>query len=198
MARAVVANGLSERPTSEQIGKPPAEASAILPWFEEGAAALLSALQECDPEAPAWNFTGVDTTMGFWVRRQAHETSIHRWDGQSAAGATTPIPSAVAVDGVDELFMLLGSQLPRVKPDAATDGSLHLHATDAEGEWTLRIDHGQVQVQTGHSKGDAAIRGTASDLNLLVWGRRNPLTEAGYELFGDTAVIERYVAIGAF
>ena len=198
MASAVVARGLSERPGSEVIGKPPTDPAALTAWFEDGVEGLIDALAACRPTDPAWNFTGSNQVMNFWVRRQAHETSIHRCDAQSALGSATPIATDLALDGVDELFDLLATQLARAKPTAATGGSVHLHATNGDGEWTVEITEGHVQVEKGHSKGDAAVRGTASELNLLVWGRRNPLTDPGFEMFGDPAVVERYVAVGAF
>jgi uncharacterized protein (TIGR03083 family) len=44
-------------------------------------------------------------TVGFWIRRMAHETSIHRIDAELAAGApVAPIPEDLAVDGLDELL----------------------------------------------------------------------------------------------
>ena len=44
-----------------------------------------------------------------WARRQAHETAIHRVDGESALGALsgTPFEPSFGADGVDELLALL-------------------------------------------------------------------------------------------
>ena len=54
-------------------------------WFAEGAEALLETLAAADPAAATWSFTA-DRTAGFWRRRQALETVVHRWDAQQAAG----------------------------------------------------------------------------------------------------------------
>src|SRR3712207_7465665 len=48
-----------------------------------------------DPAAPTWSFT-TDRTAGFWVRRQALETAVHRWDAQHAAGEPERIDPALA------------------------------------------------------------------------------------------------------
>ena len=69
--------------------------------------------------------------------------------------------------------------------------TLHLHQTDGEGEWMLSSLNDQLVVGNEHAKGDAAARGTASDLALLVWGRRRPTVE----VFGDEAVLNAWLAL---
>ena len=47
----------------------------------------------------------VDTnrTVGFWSRRLASETLVHRWDAELDAGIDgAPMDAAVAADAVDE------------------------------------------------------------------------------------------------
>jgi hypothetical protein len=65
---------------------------------------------------------------------------------------------------------------------------VHLHATDVEGEWLVTLGGSTVAVEHGHAKGDAAVRGTAADLHLWLWGRV-PLDRL--EVFGDPAIAER-------
>ncbi len=46
------------------------------------------------------------------------------------------------------------------------------------------LDAGSIEVERAHAKGDAAIRGTANDLLLWLWGR-----DAGpVEILGDEAL----------
>src|SRR6201992_1927777 len=53
--------------------------------------------------APTWY--GPDQTVGFWIRRMAQETVIHRIDAELAAGLpVTPVPDDLAADGVDEVL----------------------------------------------------------------------------------------------
>jgi hypothetical protein len=49
---------------------------------------------------------------------------------------------------------------------------------------------GPVQVTTGHSKGDAAIRGSASDIYLGLWGRKDP---EELEILGDLDLAHAYL-----
>jgi hypothetical protein len=50
-------------------------------------------------------------------------------------------------------------------------------------------------IERGHQKGDAAARGRAEDLLLVVWHRRRA-DEAGIEVLGDRAVFDAYQAYG--
>jgi hypothetical protein len=71
-------------------------------------------------------------------------------------------------------------------------GTLHLHATDIEGEWLIGEDEeGQLKVERGHNKGDAALRATASNLLLMLYRRIG--TERG-EIMGDAGVVDRFLA----
>src|ERR1019366_6282326 len=55
-----------------------------------------------------WSFTG-PAPAGFWIRRMAHETLVHRADAQLAAGAEPEpvIEAEIAADAIDEWLMLL-------------------------------------------------------------------------------------------
>ena len=79
------------------------------------------------------------------------------------------------------------------RPDAVpVDGSVHLHCTDVEGEWLVTADADGADVVTReHAKGDAAVRGPAHDLLMVLW-RRQPLDTV--EVIGDRAVAERLIA----
>jgi predicted lipid carrier protein YhbT len=74
---------------------------------------------------------------------------------------------------------------------ATLTGSVHIHCTDVPGEWLVTPSDDGLVVTREHAKGDAAIRGTASDLNLVMW-RRTPLTAV--EVIGDATVAEQLVA----
>ncbi|MBW8827631.1 MAG: maleylpyruvate isomerase family mycothiol-dependent enzyme [Acidobacteria bacterium] len=160
----------------------------ILETYDEGLTALLSALGTGAADRPTWT---LDPTVGrasFWPRRMAHETMIHRVDVEQAVGAeVTPIAPEEAVDGIDELLSTF--TVPRTAATAAGTGeTVHLHATDADGEWLLTLGADGVAVEHGHAKGDLAVRGPAADLELWLWGR-GPID--GLELFGDQALADR-------
>jgi hypothetical protein len=46
-------------------------------------------------------------------------------------------------------------------------------------------------VERVHAKGDVAVRGTASDLVLMLWNRVDP---GGLELHGDRNGLDRFLA----
>jgi hypothetical protein len=106
-----------------------------------------------------------------------------------ATDRTTPVDRALAVDGIDEFLDVF-------LPEADTtrnlgNGTIHLHATDGEGEWLLTVDGAETQVERGHAKGDVAVRASASDLLLMLWRRVSP---SGLDVLGDAPVLDRFLA----
>lgn len=185
---AMVGSGATERLSRRELPDPPAR-EELTGWFREGAATLAATLEAAGTSRPVWNWSPTEPrTSSFWFRRMAQETAVHRWDAESAAGVPAPIPAELAVDGIDEMFEV---HLPLLARGDGVDlgGSLHLHAIDAEGEWTLLPGGPVPSVERGHAKGDAAVRGSASALLLALWGRD---TTGDLELFGDPAVLSRW------
>lgn len=62
--------------------------------------------------------------------------------------------------------------------------NFHIHRTDGEGEWTLRVADGQATVESGHGKGEVALRGPAEGLYWVLMGRGKP-SDLGVEVHGD-------------
>jgi uncharacterized protein (TIGR03083 family) len=182
----LVAQQATERGAHWSQDEPPTEAD-LLAWFSHGVAVLADALDEAGADTSVWSWTP-DATSGFWARRQAQETSIHRYDAQLAAGRVEPLAGSLAVDGVDELFAVI-PYWP-AKPSPRGDGeTLHLHCTDREGEWLVKLAPDGIEVTREHAKGDVAVRGGASDLLLFLYGRVG--TDA-LEVFGDTELLARF------
>ncbi|HEX2234740.1 MAG TPA: maleylpyruvate isomerase family mycothiol-dependent enzyme [Actinomycetota bacterium] len=160
----------------------------LLPWYRDGLERLVRTLRAADPAAEVWTWAPPHNA-GFVQRRMAQETAVHAWDAQAAAGSPHPIETALASDGVDEfLDVFLPSDPERLSIGAER---VHLHATDGGGEWTVTVREGSLDVDRSHGKGDAAVRASSSDLLLLLWRRRGP---EGLEVFGDRAVLERFLA----
>jgi len=59
------------------------------------------------------------------------------------------------------------------------------------GEWLLTFGQGASVLERAHAKGDAAIRGPAGDLLLVLWGRRPP---SSVDVVGDGAVLDQLLA----
>jgi uncharacterized protein (TIGR03083 family) len=176
----------------------PADEAGYPDWLRAGAAAFVAALTELDPDTTCWAW-GPDPRVHFWARRMAHESAIHRWDAQSASGDQEPVGTALAVDGVDERLENLPASTQFDAAAAAalvgTGESIHLHATDTDGEWLVRFTPDGLAWSKEHAKGDLAVRGPAADLLLVLVGRRGL---DGLETFGDQDVLDRHQAITRF
>lgn len=165
----------------------------LLRIYRSGLADTLAVLSAADPAQPNWTWSS-DHSAGFVIRRMAQETAVHRWDADSAAAtltpiAVTPIEALLASDGIDEFLTHMLSDVIADAP--AVGGSVHLHCMDVAGEWTIRpSDDGTHVVTREHAKGDAAMRGTASDLLLVLWRRRGI---AHIDVVGDGDVAKRFV-----
>lgn len=202
-ATAIVGAGHDERPAPASAFVAPTEPSDLTDWLLDGVEPLVAALLAAGSDSPAWNFARRPAVSAFWWRRQSCEAWIHAADAAEARGEANPIPPRSAVSIVDEFLALLpGAKLGRL-PDASIGGSLHLHATDpgldGAGEWMLELEGGRLFVEHGHGKGAAALRGPAAELAAWVWGRRDAIAGSGsFEIFGDSAVVRAWQAIGAF
>jgi uncharacterized protein (TIGR03083 family) len=186
-------------------GKLPDDRAEQCRWLRAGAARIVEAVLEAGSDR-VWSFTG-PVPAGFWLRRMAHETLVHRADAQLAAGAEPEpvIDAEVAADAIDEWLMLvtrgiLGNADERTRALPAGAG-LHIHATDdglgGRGEWMIRHDAGGLTVEPGHGKGDAALTGPAASL-LLVLMRRRPVSDPAVTGYGDSAVVDGWLAGTAF
>ena len=170
-------------------GVPP-QGAAVVAWIDQGSAALADRLLAMEPATPCWTWTD-DRTARFWARRTAHETAMHRWDLQNVVGEAAPFSPDLAVDAIDEYLSIIA----RIGTGHVDGGTIHLHASDADGEWLLRLDDAGMQLTREHAKGDAAVRGPASDLLLVVSGRRPTST---VESFGDAALLDRWLSVTRF
>ncbi len=107
---AVIAN----RPGGPPEGQPtrPERRTELLDLFDESSSALVEALAGADPAEEAWSWAS-EQTVGFTLRRQAHEALIHRLDAEQTASDITPLPTDLAADGVAELMEIMhGGQPP--------------------------------------------------------------------------------------
>jgi uncharacterized protein (TIGR03083 family) len=168
--------------------EPAPEDAAAAEWVEEGAAALADRLAEVGPDQRCWTWVpDLDATTGFWARRTANETAVHRWDMQNAAGAPEPVDAGHAVDAVDEYLAMLQVIAGDLRGDGET---VHLHSTDHAGEWLVSLAPDGPAVSREHAKGDVAVRGPASDLLLVVLNR---VPASTVETLGDEALLARWL-----
>jgi uncharacterized protein (TIGR03083 family) len=175
----------------------PAERPA---WLRDGAARLAEAV--ATGSGPVWTHLGPGPAS-YWARRMAHETAVHRADGQIAVGTRPEIDPVIAADGIAEWLSFLpaspagaGSERPAPVPDGK---AVHFHVTDegVDGEWLVRGGPGGVTVAAGHAKGDMALRGPASAI-LLVMLRRLAPDDPAVEILGDRSLLDGWLAATPF
>jgi uncharacterized protein (TIGR03083 family) len=149
----------------------------------DSAEQLVAALSGADPATPVYTWAA-QKDVAFVIRRMAQEVAVHRVDAERAAGRGHRVDPALASDGIDEFLELhLADEIA---------GSVHLHCIDVDGEWLVAPGaDGAKMVTREHAKGDAAIRGPAHDLLMVLW-RRQALDTV--DVVGDRSVAEGFVA----
>ncbi len=121
-------------------------------WYEANLAAMLDALGQADLSTPVWTLTS-DGTVGFWLKRMAVETAIHRWDIEDAFGESHPLDtdvSRMALDEFGEMWMPHLGDLP----------ALQAHAVDLDNAWVF-----------GEGEISDSVEGTASAIYLRLMSR---------------------------
>jgi len=149
-----------------------------LPLLDRAYAALIAEFATRDPGSQAFTWYGPDQTVGFWIRRMAQETVIHRVDAELGAGMPiTDIPDDVAVDGIDELLVAFVEFGARTWPDeyapllASADGrAVRIEAGDSA--WLVRPTPEGVQVRGSDvDSAEAMVRGEPASVLLWLWNR---------------------------
>jgi uncharacterized protein (TIGR03083 family) len=186
----VASQAQSRLPFPEESAVSPTPADTAQ-WLTAGAAPLLKSLRSAGPVTPVWTW-GPGRTSGWWARRMVHETAVHRADAELALGVASPaIDAVIAADGIDEFLFNLPSARRPYKQLASlpTGASLHLHATDADGEWLVRFTESGIAWERGHAKATASVRGPVALLLLFTYGRI-PGSDGRLSVFGDATVLD--------
>jgi uncharacterized protein (TIGR03083 family) len=162
-------------------------------WVERNLARLHELLAGAGPGLDVWTWSD-DHSTAFVARRAANELAVHRYDAELAAGEAQPIAGDLAVDGIEEIFMMIRFR-PAFEVDVDPPVTMHLHATDRPGEWLVALVGNNVDGIREHAKGDVALRGSASDLELSLYGRP---TTGEVERLGDASVLDSWTRIFSF
>ena len=189
----------AQPPTPDAFEMPPSDLTTaeLANWLRDGADALCQSLADADLDAPTWHPFPLAQVTRIWPRRQMIETAVHRCDAEAATGIDPQLDAQVAAMGLQEFFDLA---LPRVfdREGASVPlQSLHLHCTDDDlpdgsGEWIMWGEDNQLRVEAVHRKGDAALRGSASDLLLVMTGRRD---RSSIDVVGDVAAVDAWLGL---
>lgn len=134
------------------------------------------------PEDPAGSWYAPDQTVGFWIRRMAQETVIHRIDAELGTGQpVVPVPADLAVDGIDELLRVFvaysvaewGEYFTGIL--AGSPGRTYTVRTDGAA-WRVQTGPGRFTVEDGPGGGtaDVTVNGPPAAVLRWVWNRESP------------------------
>jgi uncharacterized protein (TIGR03083 family) len=186
-ARGAVVHATAAGAAAEEEADPaPDDPAALGAWLRDGGERLVAALRALGPDDPTWHPFPAPRVGAIWPRRQAQETSVHRWDAQRAIGMTPTIDAALAADGVDEYFVLALPRLIAREGVAAPSTALLVEATDTHDRWLVAARDGTVVVHDARSGSETpamSIRGRAEDVLLALW--RRPIDDDALALAGD-------------
>lgn len=207
-AAVVVSRSLAE-PDEGAAPPRPADRAGLEAFFATAHAGLVGALRDTPPATPVWTWSD-DRTAGFVLRRQAHEALVHRLDAELTAGRRTPFDPALAADGVDEALTVMFGGFPgwaTHTPDPG-GGAVRVEAADVGRSWLVllgrwagtgptsgtQFDEPCLDVVADDGRPAATLRGTAADLDCVLWGRP-PLREV--ERSGDERALALFEAVVA-
>lgn len=183
---------LQDRPIS-------APDESVVEWLDGCAAHLLEVLADHDPSEPVWTWVEGDQTVGFWYRRMAHESLIHRIDAEQALGLESDINEDLAADGIDEILNVMISGAPAW---ASCEFGRRVARLEVPGRsWTVRlgsftgtspatgihyVDEPTLEVIGPHAEFQAVISGSAGLVDRWMWGR---VTSGELTIQGDRSIL---------
>ena len=176
----------------------------VLELLERGFAELRDQLTSHRPEDFAASWYTPDQTVGFWYRRMAQETVVHRIDAELATGQPVfPVPDDLAVDGVDELlagFVPFGlAHWPDYFGDVLDSSPGHRTVVRAgDAAWTVATGPGRFDVtpgvdgtvDDGTGPADLVVAGAPEDMLRWLWSREAPGTPSTVEIVGSPAALD--------
>lgn len=164
----------------------PAAGEDLIDFHLSGRTALVAELAAHDPEEPCDTWWPSDRTYGFWRRRMAHETAVHRIDVQAAAGVdVAPVQVEFAVDGIDEVLQFwLGYRLSQLGMAATADGAVGVQT--AGRSWLALLSRNRCSARrvpaVDAQAADAVATGDPMSVYLWLWGR---LPDQSVTITGD-------------
>ena len=157
------------------------------------------------PEDPAGTWYGPDQTVGFWIRRMAQETVIHRIDAElGTARPVAPVPDDLAVDGVDELLKVFAAysvaEWGRYFTDVLDGSPARSYTVRADGAaWRVRTGPGEFTGADGADEAaDVTVSGPPTAVLRWVWNRETPGEAGEVTVEGEpdaVAVLKRCIAV---
>jgi uncharacterized protein (TIGR03083 family) len=191
---------LAIREGAEPDPWPPKELAdeAPLALLDLAYAGLVEEFAAHQPEDPAGSWYTPDQTVGFWIRRMAHETVIHRIDAELGTGQPVAlVPADLAVDGIDELLKVFAAYSVATWGDyfadilAGSPGRTYVVRTDGAA-WRVRTGPGRFAVEDGAGAGaaDAAVSGPPAAVLRWLWNREGTDEPDGVTVEGAPDAVE--------
>lgn len=181
----------TEAPDWSRLPAPIDDSAALISAAKDQVAVATVELSRVDQSAQCWTMRKQEPTAGFWPRRAALETAVHRFDAESAVGAPTACEAPLAADGIDELLDgILFGQLHR-HPEMAPGGVLEVEAVDQNTHWRVAAENDSIVLDPGQNPA-VTIRGNSAELFLVLWGR---LERTRITTKGDLAVLGEWLAL---
>ena len=178
---------------------PEASGEKSLALLERGYLELVTEFAERPDGQSCPTWYEPDQTVGFWVRRMAQETVIHRVDAELAAGfPVSPIPAELADDGIAEVLEVFLSYATRQWPEDFGDllranGNQAVLVSAGGARWLVRLDHGSVEIAHDTAgQAVAQVSGAPHDVLLWLWRR---VGDSAVRVEGDTAAVARLRAM---
>ncbi|MHC6222805.1 maleylpyruvate isomerase family mycothiol-dependent enzyme [Arthrobacter sp. MMS24-S77] len=170
--------GCGDSSWGKLVEERPAPAVAAAAWFLKGTKTFLETMAGLDPEKECWTFGPAPRKAGFWLRRQAHEHSIHLVDARLASGLEAPAFSKdFMLDGIDEVLEMFTPRQLRLgrmpQPEAAVTFNI-----PGSGSWTV-----------GSGPVAASITAPLRSMYLGLWGRSDLAGAAAID--GDASLALR-------
>jgi len=207
-AEHIVRTGAAEEVAVEDVAgaeEPEGGAAALDTWLAEGAERAAGTFRGAGAGLPAWSWAW-ERTAGFWARRMAHETLVHRADAAGTTGARYEVAPDLAADAIDEWLQIVRFG-QRTDPDdpvnelRAVGRSIHLHATgsapELDAEWLIGVTGEGVDRRRGHEKATVVLRGPLTELLLALY-RRLPPDDGRLEVLGEREALDLWLERTSF
>ncbi len=129
----VVGRYVEDSPTWKDAPDEPVD--DLAGWLEDGVVEMLRVFRNADLSLPTYTWCLHDHPASWWVRRMAHETLIHRVDGELAAGSVSPLDAELCADGVGEIIEEMMTGAPPW--GTVTPGDKVIAIDIGDREWNL-------------------------------------------------------------
>lgn len=196
-AATIVGEARSARPGPDEqatLHDPdPDDDQGVVDRLEQAFAQLVVTLRDAPPDLDCWTIWPVSTpSREFWIRRQVHETLVHRVDAECGAGIPDigggHLGAAIATDGVDEMVCgFAGRYRHNLRSEAPR--TMWLRATDTGRSWWIALGPDEPAFGRGRPRAtvDTEVHGRGGELLLLLWNRR---TAEGLDVRGDRRTLD--------